>query len=183
MSTICGIDPGVQGGVAFIDSFTLRIKQVEPMPTLAGKVDVRTLAGWFDLWSPDFTLVELQHIKNGQTGAMTIGPNYGRILACLELAELPHREVPPAVWMRGAQVKPGLKGKEKKEAQFVAAKKAFGAQLGEHKLTPARDGPIAALLIAKFGGPHEPKKSTAGDRGRGGRRHAGDGRGDDPAAL
>lgn len=146
---ICGIDPGQSGGVAMIEDNA--ILYTTAMPVLNKIVVVPELVTMLDTYNPDRVLIELQGIRGGQRGAMAIGANYGRILAAVEYLELPYRVITAPVWNRRAGIPAKLKGKEKKEASFAAAKREWGESFTKLGLRPTQDGPVEALLIARFG--------------------------------
>lgn len=148
---VCGIDPGVHGGVSFVQDED-RILGAWPMPILVRDVDAMELRGLLMTVGADKVVVELQSVRNAQAGALRIGANYGRLLATVELLGLPCREVTPAVWARKAGIPPKLKpGREKKDGSFAAARRTWGAAFDALGLKRSQDGPVDALLIARYG--------------------------------
>jgi len=143
---VMGIDPGKKGGVGVLeyDKPTAAV----PLPYLDRQVDVRALATLIELHDPDKVALELQSIMGGQSGAMAIGSNYGRILAVIELAGVPYRIVTPASWSKAVGIPRGLSGKAKKEAAYVAAQRMWGQTFSNLNLKPTDDGLVEALLIA-----------------------------------
>ena len=147
--TICGIDPGQKGGIAFLKGTA--IEAVHPMPVLDKKIDVRALIVMLEIMGPDLVVIEQQSIRPMQSGAMAIGANYGRLLACVEALSLPHRIITPAQWNKAAGIKAGLTGRAKKEASYALCRRTWGAAFDRLGLRPAQDGQYEAALIARFG--------------------------------
>jgi hypothetical protein len=148
---ICGIDPGLKGGIAFIDEDTPVM--VAALPVINRKADVLQLATLLDTMNPRKVFIERQTILSKQGGALTIATNYGRLLATLELARLRYKEVSPSEWKKKAGFRPKLKGKEKQEAAYEIARREFGDRtLQRLKLEVKDDGPVEAMLLAHFGG-------------------------------
>jgi hypothetical protein len=144
----CGIDPGLTGGIAFLEDG--RIAARYPLPVVGRQVDVRATAVLLGVHEPGFTWIEQQSIRPRQAGALTIGTNYGRLLAVLELDGWPHRDVSPAAWSRAAGIPAKISGGPRREAAWLVARRLWGDQIGA--LKPAQDGMVAALLIARYGG-------------------------------
>ena len=147
---IMGIDPGQKGGVALL-SDPDTILRVEAMPILNKEVQSGWLYALIDAFCPSQVIVERQMIMSGQRGAMAIGSNFGRILAAIEIASVPYTLVTPTSWNRRAGIPAKLKGKDKKEASFAAARRTWGRQFDRLGLRPTQDGQVEALLIARYG--------------------------------
>lgn len=147
---VAAIDPGLKGGVAFFDERTPVM--VTKMPKLKSVIDVVELAAMFEMMQPKMTVVERQSIRAGQGAALTIGANYGRILATLEICRLPYRLVTAAQWKKRAGFPHGAKGKEKQEAAYELARREFGDKvLQEFRLKVTTDGPVEAMLMGIHG--------------------------------
>lgn len=149
---ILGIDPGMRGGVATLDNGVP--VEALPMPVLAGDIDSRELRAIIATSGAQQAVIELQSIRNAQAGALKIGVNYGRLLCTCELLDLPYRIVTPPVWSKRAGIKAGMKGREKKQAHYAAAQREWGDAFTRLKLRQSQDGPVDALLIARYG--HKP---------------------------
>ena len=94
--TTLGIDPGKSGGIAIFQNGELL--GCERMPLASGTIDVSALQQIIIENRAESAVIEKQHTRGGQGGNLTIGANYGRILAVLELCGVPYREVHPSKW-------------------------------------------------------------------------------------
>jgi hypothetical protein len=112
---VIGIDPGLNGGIAFIDegknchAFPLPYNDNKRLnPGELQKLIMEEFYDWFEGYHARFkepnhpwatVYVERQFIRGRQKGALAIGENYGRIMATLELlGEMPVKEVRPVDW-------------------------------------------------------------------------------------
>jgi len=146
----CGIDPGIRGGVAFIDEEDPVL--AVPLPKLVRIIDVVELCAILNSMAPRIVYIEQQVIMQGQKGALSLGANYGRVLAAVEMCRLPHRIVTPVQWKAKAGFIPKLTPAEKKEAAFEICRRTFGGDImAQLNLTVPRDGPNEALLLAHYG--------------------------------
>ena len=110
---VTGIDPGKQGGIAFMDEGKNCLAY--PLPQVNGKVDVGKLQElileYYHSWlskhhswlSKHFTFeykafIEIQQVRGGQKGQFGIAENYGRITAILDLLSIQIEEVRPVEW-------------------------------------------------------------------------------------
>lgn len=148
---ICGIDPGMSGGVAFLDNDGKPIRST-PMPLLDKRVrtDLIMLEIDLNLGPDDMVVVELQSIRQAQKGAMAIGANYGRIMAAVEMSGRPNREITPTQWNRHFSIPAGLKGRPKKEASYHTCRQLWGKRFSDLDIPISKDGLYEALLIARF---------------------------------
>lgn len=146
--TIVGIDPGLSGGIAFLEPEGTQY--ATPLPCDGRNLDVPALK---ELLTGTLNLrayIEKPMIMGRQSGALVIGTNYGRILATIELMRIPYREITPAQW------KKKLLGKtEGKGAAIALAKTLFpSVELVQPGCKVAHDGVAEALLIAEWGRRH-----------------------------
>lgn len=148
---VAGLDPGLKGGIAFMDEDDPLM--AAPMPKLKSIVDVVELSNMMKSMEPRRVYIERQSILAGQGAALTIGSNYGRLLAVCELLGVPYTLVTPGQWKKRCGFPTGCKGKEKAEAAFELVRRDFGDPVVQKLgLKVTRDGPVEALLIAKYGG-------------------------------
>lgn len=99
---VVGIDPGKQGGIAFLEKGKNCVGGMYKMPLEGSKVDVGELQTIFlehlSIGEEHKIYIEKQQVRARQRGGALIGENYGRIMAVLELLELSIVEVIPKVW-------------------------------------------------------------------------------------
>ena len=144
-----GVDPGLKGGVAILEN---RLPVwAGKLPYIGKQVDVSGLRALIEIYQPDEIRVERQSIRQRQAGAMTIGSNFGRILAVVELSGVAHRVPTPSTWKAKAKIRAGLSGKAAKEESFLVAQRLWGKAFDRLQLRPTQDGPVEALLIAYYG--------------------------------
>jgi Holliday junction resolvasome RuvABC endonuclease subunit len=148
---ICGIDPGLLGGIGFLDledgKLTSCASLAMPVNSwraaIAGKthntIDVVRLHEHIASQEPDQLVIEQQRGYPNQSSVSghTSGTNYGLILS-LSLLRIPMTLVQPDQWKK----KLGLSA-DKQEA-IDLAREIFGPA------APKRDGPAEALLIAWY---------------------------------
>ena len=155
---LIGIDPGVNGAIAFLDE-DLGFKYVFDMPVmnLSGKkqqVNAAALAYIFrenlpyvgtDYGVDATAYVEQVHSMPGQgvSAMFNFGTGYGVIQGVLGALQIPMVLVSPAVWKRRA----GLTGKPKDASRTLAQQLYPAAPLGLKKHVGRAD----AILIARFG--------------------------------
>lgn len=144
--TIAGIDPGVEGGIAFIEPET---QFACPLPYNAKVLDCINLRELL-VGGNIRVFIEKPMLMGRQAGGLVIGTNYGRILATLELLRIPYREVAPNTW------KSKLLGKtEGKGAAIALAKQLFpSVELVQPGCRKPHDGVAEALLIGEWGRRH-----------------------------
>ena len=144
MKTIIGIDPGVNGGIAWITNGN---PCVEKMP--------ETLADLWELMRDIATETYGQQIRayieavhsspqQGVKSAFTFGQGYGRLEMALTAAGIPFERVSPQKWQKamGCLTK-GDKNVSKRKAQELFPQLNQG-----HRITHAT---ADALLIAEYG--------------------------------
>lgn len=98
---VVGIDPGLQGYVAVLND-----GGYEPMlMPLAknGEIDLMMLKHLFQEFPIDIVYLEQQHPRPGNSASsmFTIGKNYGKLLAIIELYGKPLVIVSPVTWQKG----------------------------------------------------------------------------------
>lgn len=162
--SVIGIDPGLTGGIAMLDSGGDKVMDMPVRSRLNGKgkeVDLWLVTYILDNWLGDDTKVYIEQVgampgggtrTMGATSAFTFGRSVGGIegvLAALGATPVPVR---PQLWKRNA----GLAGKPKEVAVTLA--QTLWPQL-RRELTVQRNvtnkvqalGRADALLIARFG--------------------------------
>jgi hypothetical protein len=147
--TIIGIDPGKSGAVAMIEpggtTFT------DCLPYDGTSLDVHRLQDILTVEGDCRIFIEKPMVLARQGGSMTMGTNYGRILATIELMKMPYREVSPQTWISK------ILGKTGGDKGFALAKvkQLFpNAELVLPRCKKPHDGIVDALLIAEWGRRH-----------------------------
>lgn len=174
---ICGIDPGQQGALAFID--TKRKKEwIIDMPLLPERgISARGLYEIFLGHKKDqmFVLIEKAQSMSGQSSVamFNYGGGYHTILAVLEILEIPFEEIRSNKWKKEfglsgtkkAKKKTGEKKvkatadeknaakKQRKEMAVKTAMQMFPKLKDQFQTAKGRllDGRAEALLIASYG--------------------------------
>lgn len=149
---IMGIDPGLTGAV-FVYNTDSHEFQSHRLESLNGKIDVQSLASFFLRQSPDHIFVEEIFLsgREGGRSAMTIGSNYGRIMAVVEGSQIPYTEVMPRVWQRALGLKGGSREIIKQSAQELAVKRFTLLPFLFGKSKKPHDGCTDAACIALYG--------------------------------
>ena len=149
---VVGIDPGLSGGafVYYTDTFEFQAYKLERFES---SIDQLSLFSWVSRQHPDHVFIEkiLLTGREGGQSAMTIGSNYGRILAALDFADLTYTEVPPKVWQRSLGLKGGSREIIKSSAQELAIKRFTLLPFLEGKSKKPHDGLTDAACIALYG--------------------------------
>jgi Holliday junction resolvasome RuvABC endonuclease subunit len=143
MKTIIGIDPGVNGGIAWIqDGKPCVEKMPETLADLWELID-SVRGGHYRIGNPSCkAYIESVHSspQQGVKSAFTFGQGYGRLEMALTAAGIPFERVRPQVWQKamGCLTK-GDKNVSKRKAQEM---------FPQLKITHAT---ADALLIAEYG--------------------------------
>ena len=151
MTRIAGIDPGLNGAVAFLDG---DIVETHPMPVLLlkrgkgmkGEIDAHALAAL--LWGghAEHVIVEAVGAMPGQgvTSSFAFGKGFGVVLGILAAIGSPYTLVPPRTWK-------GAIGVNSAKAGSVArASQLFPANTDQWALKKA-EGRAEAALLAYYG--------------------------------
>lgn len=173
MPVVCGIDPGLKGAIAFVDSRDMSLRAAHPLPVkqvgTKARVDIHALTTWLDGGAPfpmpaewhfgwvagkprlsaGGVIIERQGVKPGEgnVSGLTIGLNYGLLLGMLETLGIPYFEVQPAQWKRGLSVGP-------EKAHSISRAQAFWPRAVSKWTGPrggVKDGVCEAALIARYG--------------------------------
>lgn len=94
------IDPGNTGAFVTFDNGKMLsyMKTVTKIIGGSNVICVKSINEYIQTQKPDKVLIEKQSIRGGQGGGITIGSNYGRILAILELNNIDYETVHPSTW-------------------------------------------------------------------------------------
>jgi len=156
---VIGIDPGKTGGIAFMNSESNC--KAFPLPIEINRVDVGKLqeiileqAQYTPVRYKSVAYIERQHVRAMQRGGILIGENYGRVLAVLDLLEIPYVEVLPYTWK--GTLFPGVNTKGDKE---ITVKRCLDQGYKLPTLRPngkkLHDGVADAICIAAYGWIHQ----------------------------
>ena len=149
---ICGIDPGMKGGVVIRrPSVIIDYK----MPIIDKLVHVGKIQEWLIHYNVDVVYIEEQRAKGRQAHQHIIGVNYGRLTATIELCGVRYVEVPPKVWQKkifGRNV-----GKQSKEysINFCLENGLFVPMTSSRADAKYHDGIADAHCIAVYGASEE----------------------------
>lgn len=134
MTTVLGIDPGVQGAIGMVCPMV----EVWPMPETPHE-----LAALLRTFDPATTRAYVERVASrpnqSAPSMFKFGVGYGQILGILAALDIPHVLVTPAKWKRAM----GLIGEEKAASKRLA-QQLFGK-------VAASEGKSEALLIAEWG--------------------------------
>ena len=151
---ICGIDPGVTGGVfAIDDNGEERFRSV--MPANSGMIDIPALANFFrnDIPNCHVFLEQAQSFpKQGVASSFNYGRGFGSIEGVLGTLGIPYTLVRPNIWTR--ELHQGLaKEITAKDKSFLIVKRLFPKLdlRASQKCRKFHEGLIDALLIAEYG--------------------------------
>ena len=147
---IMGIDPGLSGGCFLIgDTGTF----CRPFFGLNSVLLIHPIQIFITEFQPEHVYIEkpfLNGLEGGQS-AMTIGSNYGRLTALLDLNNIPYTEVPPKVWQRAMGVLGGSRDATKKLALNLALTHFTESTFILGKARKPHSGLVDAACIALYG--------------------------------
>lgn len=146
---LCGIDPGVSGAVAVIDT-NIGLADVVDLPQGPYGLDPVAFAEQLDAWGVRSVTLEDNRAmgSNGSLANFSMGRAVGLIIASVLLTSRPLHRVKPQVWQRSVGVAT-IKAAERKEAHRQRARELFPEC--ETKLRRKRDHNRAdALLITEY---------------------------------
>jgi crossover junction endodeoxyribonuclease RuvC len=147
-----GIDPGLKGGVAAIDS-SGDVVLIERMPTMPGMAKGKAMVDGVALadllngckMSPSLFVGAVELVgampKQGVTSSFSFGTGYGIVLGVLSALGVGYVTVPPAKWKKHH----GLLKKDKNASIGLATRLWPRARIGK-----GADGIAEALLIADW---------------------------------
>ena len=146
---ICGIDPGLKGGLGFVTSDG-KVRDFVSMPVLKNGaksvVDALGVAHLLRAYKPDYVAIEKVHAmpKQGVTSVFTFGRGLGIIEGALAALQTPYIDVTPQVWQKSAFQ--GLEASMGKQRSIMAVRRRWPIVCGG-KVT---DGQADALCIAAW---------------------------------
>lgn len=149
---IVGIDPGKQGGIAYIDAASCESSAMA-MPLIGKDIDGHELASVLHNLNPGVVIVEKSQAMPGQgvTSMFNYGVGFGRLLGILEALGLPYRLVTPQAWKKTV-----LAGTAKdKDAAVAFVRRAYPhIDLTPGRKTKPHDGMADAICLAEYGKLH-----------------------------
>lgn len=145
VSVVAGVDPGKNGGIAFIDRHTEELLGVYNMPVDKEgllETDIRDL---FVQYSVQAVIIEKVWAmpKQGVTSMFTFGTGFGLIRGICVGLRIPYYLVPPPTWRKAI----GLTAGKSKDSSISHAKNLFPYLAGSVK----KDGSAEAALICLAG--------------------------------
>lgn len=154
MPTVCGIDPGVSGALAFYDTETREPVALYDMP-LASWVggrnipDAAAIAQILEAHAPQHVFVERVWVqpREGSVGAFTFGASYGIIIGVIAALKIPYSELLPQQWQRAVMMHGKASDKNASRTRFAQLWPAAAASVGRVK----DHGRADAALIAHAG--------------------------------
>lgn len=145
---ILGIDPGVKGGLAFYAPSSDSVKSL-PMPMYDGAVDVLKIQDLIISHQVSAAYIEIQHVRGRQSGKgnYTIGKNYGRLTAVLDLCGILFVELTPQRWQKPL----GLNGDKLNTILWCDANHYHVPMTSNRRDARPHDGCSDAIAIAVAG--------------------------------
>lgn len=145
MTCILGLDPGVNGAVAFYFTDAPDRVAVEDAPVIAGEISAHQLADLIRSHGPDLAMIERVASMPGQgvASSFNFGVSYGQARGVIGALAIPIRYVTPAKWKRHF----GLSA-DKDEARRMAIN-LFPACRDHFRLVK-HHGRAEAALIARY---------------------------------
>ncbi len=145
----CGIDPGVSGAIAVIDT-SIGLAQVADLPQGPYGVDPVALAELLDSWGVRSVTLE-DNRANGRNGSLAnfqMGRAVGLIVGTVLVLSHPLFRVKPQVWQQAVGVG-NVRATERKEAHRQRALELF-PECREQLKRKADHNRADALLIAEY---------------------------------
>lgn len=152
---VCGIDPGITGAVAVIDSSSGEIEIHDVVVYEDGKRRRIDAAGCFALLrdikadGPLKVFIEKSQPmpKNGSIGCFGLGYSFGVWIGILSALEIPYTLVTPQAWKKSLM--PGEP--KEKDSSRVVARRLFPSQTEEWLSRKKDHGRADAILLAEYG--------------------------------
>lgn len=147
---VIGIDPGLKGGIAWIDKEGAA--HVQAMPLKGRMVDAASLSQLIEAIAPKRIVIERQWVmhkagqKEGPTGAFTMGVNYGILLGICHA--YPTFTPRPQDWK---QLLSGTKKDKAAAIEFCQREYPEVSLLRTPRCKSPSDGLADALCITTFG--------------------------------
>lgn len=164
MEVFIGIDPGLTGGIAILDT-SKQIVKMMPMPLIDGEFDHITIAKIFKEWMFEYevklVVIEALSTRPGQDASrvMKYSKNFGILIGILESIGSNYIEVRPQTWMKtfepidGENLTPTKRRTLIKRRNAVIAKKLFKGESFSIGIRSkkAHEGIVDAVLLANHG--------------------------------
>ena len=148
---VCGIDPGLTGGLAFLEKKTVNVHKVPIYNVTKGAKRKKMLNTWqiislMEENEPDHVYIEKQQAmpKQGLSSTFITGFNYGIYIGLLIGLCIPFTEVSPRTWKKALSVSANKDEARKRASELMPN----GSGLWPNK---SDDGLAEAALIAYFG--------------------------------
>lgn len=145
--TVCilGIDPGVNGAIAFYFPEAPDRVAAEDMPTVYDQVAGATLFDRIKQMSPNLAIIELVHAmpKQGVASTFKFGRSFGTVIGVVQAAGVPLHYVAPAKWKRHFNL-----SADKEHARELALR--MFAKTPEHFARKKDHGRAEAALLALY---------------------------------
>ncbi len=153
---ICGIDVGLNGGLAFLNKHGRNDGCVpcSPMPVNGNEVSCREVRDLFLAFGVTSVFIEhSQAIPKAAAGSVfKFGAGFGMIIGVVAALDLPYTLVKPKAWQKVMHqgIDPSL---DPKRRSLLAAERLFPTQtfLKSERSSKPHDGMIDAALIAEYG--------------------------------
>jgi hypothetical protein len=144
-----GIDPGLKGGMAIVDSDG-RLVGWEKLPFGGDGFPDSSVLKLFFL-DCAHVAIEVQHTRMMQAGAATTMVNYGFLIGCLSCHHIVHAApLEWLKWLHGEEYKK-IAGADKKKQRKLATAKKIQDQFPSQIRPNISDGITDAIAIALFG--------------------------------
>lgn len=155
---IVGVDPGMHGGVAWLDDFG-RLIEVRDLPTVKREgLLPAVLAAWLreDNRHPHTAWIEQVGSRPGEgaSRAFNFGRGYGQLEGVMAALGIPVKFVSPAVWKRALRVTADKSSSRARAAQLWPGLAGTFARVKD-------DGRAEAALIGLYGANQSHDWSTA----------------------
>lgn len=143
MKVICGIDPGITGGIAFL--YADGTLAAHDIPNVAGEVDTDGVAKLLRLYEPFHCVIERAQAmpKQGVSSTFKFGQAYGALRATVATLGIPHNLVQPRDWKKHFRL-----DADKEKSRALAIQYWPGTGFFERKKDHGR---AEAALIARYG--------------------------------
>lgn len=150
---ILGIDPGLKGGIVFLNSNTSKLEAVYDVPTCEVKdkkiMNIYALHNLIEMWATRTRFAVIEKVgaapHQGVSSVFKFGFTAGATQAAVICNGIAVVNVPPAAWKMGL----GMDGPSKDESRELAIKE-FPAHANYFK-RKMDDGRAEAALIALYG--------------------------------
>lgn len=168
--SIIGIDPGATGGIAIKGNHGVITIKLASLYN-AGLVEVGKLQSLLIKNVVDFAVIEKQRAMSGQGNQHSIGVNYGRITATLELCGIKVLEITPQKWKKHFCIKPihkddvipqyrkymsgGTEGAKKNGSVLWCLQNGYTLPAKNKRGNVASNGVSDAIMIMLYGEAHD----------------------------